>query len=317
MARTLAQQVSAAQDKALKEISRLESIGFQVPQYVKDNIAAAPAAPTKREAQRYINRADLAVIRGTATTEYVVTTPQYAFFDASGRQKKIQVPEQRFRVPYHMRDKAAQFVYSRVREDLMEAAGKVPKTRLGRTMGVTDVFEREADAAGLSGATAKRPPSAAKLEQTFGFQVSGDKQYGGELKSDFFLLFYGSPRPQQTLNKEAARVIREDQTNRTVDSLVRASKSWKNGSITREEAEHVFFQLYTHPEWKILMAKMAKVNMDSDQIVRYYTQEARPKHKLTGAQFIRDLIKWIDGAQVKDIHDIRALFAAKYGQQKP
>lgn len=317
MVRTLAQQVSTAQDKALREISRLESIGFDVPQYVKDNIAAAPKAPTKREAQRYLNRADLAVIRGTATTEYVVTIPQYAYFDESGHQQKIQVPEQRFRVPYHMRDKAGQFVYSQVREDLMEAAGKVPKTRMGRTMDVTDVFEREADAAGLSGATAKRPPSAAKLEQTFGFQVAGDKQYGGEIRSDFFLLFYGSPRPQQTLNKEAARVIREDQTNRTVESLVRTSQGWKNGSLNRVEAEHVFYQLYTHPEWRILMAKMAKVNMDSDQIARYYTQEARPMYKLTGAKFIHDLIKWIDGAQVKDIHDIRALFATKYGRQKP
>lgn len=310
-------RIRNAQAKARKEIARLESEGFEVPDYVKQNIEDAPTNPSPKKAEMYLNRANLGIIRGTAVAIYRVKSPDYVVFSATTGKTTVQkIPDQIFRVPYHERNNAARFIYSRMREDLQEVSAEQKRSKIGRDMTVADIFEREADATTLIGASARKPPSAAEMARAFGFAVQGGKKYGGEITTDIFGLLYGSPRQGLTLNKAAQRVMSQDQFERSVAAQ---QARFAQAAITREEAEHIVVQLFTHPEWKILMKKItvSKIALDSDQIERYYTQEARPQYKLSGKKFILDIIKGIESGEIDDLRTIREFFEKKYGKGKP
>lgn len=309
-------RIRNAQAKARKEIARLEAEGFEVPSYVKQNIEDAPTNPTPKKSEMYLNRANLGIIRGTAIAIYRVKSPDYVVFSATTGKTTVQkIPDQIFRVPYHERNNAARFIYSRMREDLQEASTEQKRSKIGRNMTVADIFEREADATTLIGASARKPPSAAEMARAFGFSVQGGKKYGGEITTDIFGLLYGSPRQGLTLNKAAQRVMSQDQFERSVAAQMAIFSKY---NMTREEAEAIVIQLFTHPEWRILGEKLknSHVIMSSDQIERYYTQEVRPLYKWTGKDYLLQIIKWIDMGVLTNERDLKDLVEAEQAKRE-
>lgn len=311
-------RIRHAQARARKEIARLEAEGFEVPAYVKQNIEDAPTNPKPKKAEMYLNRANLGIIRGTAVAIYRVKSPDYVVFSAKTGKTTVQkIPDQIFRVPYHERNNAARFVYSRMREDLQEASAEQKRSKIGRDMTVADIFEREADATTLIGASAKRPPSAAEMARAFGFSVQGGKKYGGEITTDIFALLYGSPRQGLTLNKAAQSVMSQDQLERATEAQ-RTRFERLGVNMTTEEAEAIVVQLFSHPEWKILGEKLKNRNvlLTSDQVERYYTQEVRPDFKWTGKDFLLQIIKWIDMGVLTDERDLKDLVDAEHAKRE-